>query len=121
MLEGAISRGDVQEVARILAQPGVSVEDIIGHPETRPRAIHLAISHPTVLTALLEVHGANVNSRRADGSTALCDAAMEGHAEAVKILCEHGADVNATDDDGDGPLCYAQVYRLLHGSPYAYW
>ncbi|KAJ1487226.1 hypothetical protein T484DRAFT_1787382 [Baffinella frigidus] len=54
------------------------------------------------------LQGAELNARRGDRATALCDTAMGGHAEAVRILCEHGADVNAADDDGDGPLYYAR-------------
>ena len=48
--------------------------------------------------------GSNVNSRRADGVTALLWAAHWDDLEMARLLLDSGADVNATDDHGVSPL-----------------
>lgn len=57
----------------------------------------------------LLAHGADVNSRHADGGTALVDAAGRGHADIVSLLLEAGADVNAKRADGSTPLVAAMA------------
>ena len=56
--------------------------------------------------ALVEA-GANVNSRRADGATALLWATHWDDHETVRLLLSHGADPNASDDHGVTPLVRA--------------
>ncbi len=51
--------------------------------------------------------GANVDTRRADGATALLWAAHWDDLETVELLLESGADVNAADDHGVTPLMRA--------------
>jgi ankyrin repeat protein len=53
--------------------------------------------------------GVNVNTARADGSTALLWAAHWNDAETVDVLLAAGADVNAADDHGVTPLARACV------------
>jgi len=57
--------------------------------------------------AWLIAHGADVNIRRNDGSTALGVAMNKNRLDAVKYLLEHGADVNTQNKDGVTPLYYA--------------
>jgi ankyrin repeat protein len=76
--------------------------------EMRRRVVHL----------LLE-HGADVNARGNNGNTALIQASIYGHAEAVLLLLERGAHVNALNNTGQTPLIAASefghtdVVRLL--------
>ena len=105
----AVESGDPAQVEAVLAAGKVGVNEFV-QPLTRSPALNMAVGHPSVLHVLLD-HGANINATRADGSTALCDAAMGGHVEAVEILCTRGADINMPDDDGDNPLYYAEDER----------
>ena len=102
----AISAGDVAAVARSVAN-GCSVEAPLN--AMRARALHMATDQPEVLVALLDVHKADVNSRRGDGSTPVCDAAISGNVEGLKVLLARGANADIPDDDGDGPLYYAET------------
>src|SRR5215472_10948154 len=44
--------------------------------------------------------GANINSKDADGRTALLEASYWGQPDVVKLLLDKGADVNAADQSG---------------------
>eukprot|EP00240_Pyramimonas_obovata_P006728 CAMPEP_0118935646 /NCGR_PEP_ID=MMETSP1169-20130426/15757_1 /TAXON_ID=36882 /ORGANISM="Pyramimonas obovata, Strain CCMP722" /LENGTH=150 /DNA_ID=CAMNT_0006878705 /DNA_START=91 /DNA_END=542 /DNA_ORIENTATION=+ len=106
LMMDAISAEDLAQVSKLL-QGSLHVDTPL-HPRTKACALHLAVGHPQVLTALLDEHGASIDKSSFDGSTALIYAAMNGCSESVRILCERGANVNAADDDGDGPLYYAE-------------
>ena len=59
----------------------------------------------TVLKALMDMGGVDMNKRSERGRTAVSLAVSQGDPERVKILVEdHGADVNASADSGELPL-----------------
>ena len=51
--------------------------------------------------------GMNVNTKNADGQTALMLAAYSGHIDTVKLLLKHGAFINVIDKFGDSALSWA--------------
>lgn len=51
--------------------------------------------------------GMNVNTKNADGQTALMLAAYTGHIDTVKLLLKHGAYINVIDKFGDSALSWA--------------
>ena len=59
-----------------------------------------------VMSALLEL-GADVNSRREDGNTAMILAVEWNNYTSVRLLADYGADLNASDDKGETPLHHA--------------
>ncbi|CAE7382391.1 unnamed protein product, partial [Symbiodinium sp. CCMP2456] len=60
-----------------------------------------------VLLQVLEAEDVDVNARNDRGMTALCFAAHEGRAEAIRLLMERAANPNIADDHGVTPLHYA--------------
>jgi hypothetical protein len=54
--------------------------------------------------------GVNVKTKDKDGRTALMGAAMNGHAEIVRILLDEGAEVNIKDKYGSTALMAAARY-----------
>jgi hypothetical protein len=62
--------------------------------------------------------GAHVNAASpVDGKTALCRAAIFGHADAVRVLLEHGADASARGSDGQTALDVATAARTQEKDP----
>ncbi len=63
--------------------------------------------------------GANVNTRDADGTTALMHSVIESDVAMMKLLLDSGAEVNAKNTQGSTALMYAAVHlektRLLLG------
>src|ERR1700752_1144 len=55
-------------------------------------------------------HGADVNSRDADGDTALHGAAQNGNLEIINLLLDKGANPNAKNKLGGTPLMFAAVF-----------
>lgn len=53
--------------------------------------------------------GAVVDEKSKDGTTALMNAAQQGHNEIARLLIEKGADVNAKTDSGTTPLMWAAM------------
>ena len=60
----------------------------------------------STVALLLDCH-ASVNSRDANGMTALYWAAVHGHNDVLSVLIRGGADVNAQTNDGETPLMAA--------------
>ena len=84
------------------------------------RLVDAAADRDTALLRALLDEGADVNTARADGATALLWAAHWDDPETVDLLLRAGADVNAADDHGVTPLAracenasVAMVERLL--------
>jgi ankyrin repeat protein len=73
----------------------------------------------TEIAQFLVTHGADVNKRVADGTTALNEASFWGNIATVRILLAAKADVNAEKDNGYTPLLSAasrghiQIVKLL--------
>ncbi len=51
--------------------------------------------------------GMDVNTKNADGQTALMLSAYSGHTDTVKLLLKHGAFINVIDKFGDSALSWA--------------
>jgi ankyrin repeat protein len=63
-----------------------------------------------VIQALLK-HGADINARNGNGSTALIEAAERRHPELVRILIDQGADLNAVSAHGHTALFLAERHK----------
>jgi ankyrin repeat protein len=61
----------------------------------------------TMVVELFLQAGMNVNTKNADGQTALMLAAYTGHIDTVKLLLKHGAYINVIDKFGDSALSWA--------------
>jgi hypothetical protein len=72
------------------------------------------LKYPETIDALLNTGRVNIETRTADGSTALHLAASRGHVEIVRNLVDHWrADVNARDGKGFSALDIAKM-QLMH-------
>jgi ankyrin repeat protein len=117
-LVDAVRRGDVQEVARLLAAGAdPNVKDLDGHAP-----LHIAAEQCRAdLAELLLKHGADPNVRDAYGRTPLHRAAC---LDVADLLIRHGADVNARDGEGYTPATHAfmrwdldlAAFLLSHGA-----
>jgi len=63
-----------------------------------------------IIQALLK-HGAKIEARNGNGSTALIEAAERRHPEIVRILIDQGADVNAVSAHGHTALFLAERHK----------
>jgi ankyrin repeat protein len=95
------SRNGATQAAQLLLSRGA---DIHAQDKTGMNALHHAIagngSKATV--AHLLNSGAQVNHAKADGTTAIMEAARKGRADFVEILIQNGADVNAKNSRRNG-------------------
>jgi ankyrin repeat protein len=100
-LVDAVRRGDVQEVARLLAAGAdPNVKDLDGHTP-----LHIAAEQCRAdIAELLLRHGADPNARDNQGKTSLHIAVWMRCRAVVELLLRHGADLNARDADGETPL-----------------
>jgi len=94
VIQIAVSRGH-QDVAKLLLSYDIDVRQI-------SPALRLADSPP--MAELLIAHGANVNWRSANGSTAMHFFAAVDNLEMMEFLVDNGAIVNVTDRSGQTPL-----------------
>jgi Ankyrin repeats (3 copies) len=88
----------------ISAEPDLTMEPV-QIPLDPPAALHRAAEFgdiPGLQTSLDEQ--VDIDSRDADGRTALMLATLHGQINAVKLLLEHGADPNIADEHGTTPL-----------------
>jgi cytohesin len=100
-LVDAVRRGDVQEVARLLAAGAdPNVKDLDGHTP-----LHYAAEQCRAdIAELLLKHGADPNARDDHGKTPLHRAVAVGCVEVAELLLSRGADPNVRDKDGYTPL-----------------
>lgn len=89
------------DVTRVLLEYGADVHAVGEHGLTALLAV--SPENAGVLQMLLRA-GADVNARDRYGGSALHQAALGGHQEAVEVLVGYGADVGAVMDDGSSPL-----------------
>jgi ankyrin repeat protein len=102
----AVSQGNISDVAALLS----SGADANAREDTAPHRSLLIIAAEEDygdIASLLVAHGADVNAKSEDGSTALMNAAAEGNAEIVSLLISKGADLNTADNSGQTPLIKA--------------
>jgi len=109
-LVDAVRRGDVQEVARLLAAgANPNVKDLDGRTP-----LHIAAEQSRAdLVELLLRHGADPNARDADGETPLHKAVSVSDVALVELLLRHGADPNARCKEGRTPLHRAGRVELV--------
>jgi hypothetical protein len=105
---GAVSGGDVNELARLMdANPHLMEARNPDSYRQTPLMMAAKRGHVGVVRLLVE-RGADVNAAGPFGSTALHFAAEGGHGEMVSILLNHGADPSRRDHlAGTTPLCSA--------------
>ncbi|KAJ8601392.1 hypothetical protein CTAYLR_005001 [Chrysophaeum taylorii] len=87
-----------------------TLRETLRDDETRQKALKHEETTVAILVALLS-HGARVDAKRSDGSTALHEAARKGPARAVRTLLLYGADHLQCDNQGETPVGIA-VDRL---------
>jgi cytohesin len=106
----AVRRGDVQEVARLLAAGAdPNVKDPDGDAP-----LHIAAEQCRAdLAELLLKHGADPNARDNQGKTPLHIAVWGRCGAVVELLLRYGADPNAKDADGETPLHKADRVELV--------
>ena len=104
----ACMNGDVAAAAALLEAGDVGANEVV-HGLSKAPPLSAAVRHPALMRLLVERHGARVDARRGDGSTALMDAAEAGLAASATLLCdEWGADLNLEDADGNTALDLAR-------------
>lgn len=103
-------RGDVEEVARLLAE-GADLEELDEYGFTPLQGA--AMGGETKFVAMLLDAGATVDARNERGWTALMYAASQGRAAVVEILLAAGADPWASD--AEGLTAFALAARSGHG------
>lgn len=96
---------DIEDVkiAELLVKRGSDVDAVDNEGKT-PLQHNLTWVGQFNMTRFLIAHGANVNKRSKDGSSALMVAAQSDYPEVAKLLIEHGAEVNISDDSKSTPL-----------------
>ncbi|WP_454063011.1 ankyrin repeat domain-containing protein [Candidatus Nitrospira salsa] len=75
--------------------------------------IEAVVQHDLALVKQLLKRGANMESRDAEGRTALLAAVANNSLEIARLLIEAGADVNAQDSQMDSPLLLAGAEGTL--------
>ena len=103
----AAKEGQIGEVTRLLAAPGIDVNQADKDGKT-PLYWASWDGHTEVVEALLAAPGIAVNQADKDGETPLCWASKKGHTEVVKaLLGAPGIDVNLANTQGRTPLSFA--------------
>jgi len=107
-LVDAVRRGDVEEVARLLAAGAdPNVKDLDG----KTPLYYAAEQCNADIAELLLRHGADPNAKNVRGETPLHRAVWERCGAVVELLLRRGADPNARDADGETPLHEAVSVR----------
>jgi uncharacterized protein len=114
VLMTAAKAGD-PDVVRALLTGGVSGVSLAQLGEARAAArVAEAAGYSLLPNSAIATNYADVNAReRLYGRTALMIAAVEGHAEAVRLLVEAGTDLNIVDEEGSTALSLARSYGNL--------
>jgi peptidoglycan/LPS O-acetylase OafA/YrhL len=102
-LVAAIRRKDHAAVLQRLEAAEAKINEPEGQYGVTPIAWAALAGDAESVRILLD-HGADLNARNRDGSTALHSAAFLGRTDVVQLLLERGADPNARSDDGERPL-----------------
>jgi cytohesin len=108
-LDRAARAGDLGEVKRLISEGANPNETNKWGYTALTGACSLGAdtkAHTDIVRYLI-THGADVNKRVMDGTTALNEAAFWGHRETVLVLLNAKADVNQTKDNGYTPLISA--------------
>jgi ankyrin repeat protein/peptidoglycan/LPS O-acetylase OafA/YrhL len=100
-LWSAIKAGDVAGTELYLAKPG-SLTNLHAAFSITPLSWAAIWGRTNIVTLLLD-HGADVNARDRDGTTALHSAAFFGRDTVVALLLQRGADPGAASDAGETP------------------
>ena len=104
----AASQGRLTRM-KVLLAVGASVDEPACPASTCVSPIIAAAwGEKTEAVELLLDRGANVNSKTANGETALMGPAYHGNKEVLKLLLSKGADVNCEDSVGDTALAWAK-------------
>jgi hypothetical protein len=91
------------------ARHAAALDAIAGADQSASLRDAAAIGDTSMVQSLVAA-SPRIDSRDANGRTALMLAVMNGHADVVAALLAHGADANAADDRGTTPL---QIARAL--------
>ncbi|MFB3045614.1 MAG: ankyrin repeat domain-containing protein, partial [Acidiferrobacterales bacterium] len=101
-LYGAVRRGDLEEVKRLIAKGAfVPTSDI---KKATPLELAVSLGHTAMAEWFITQGGTNVQAKDNHGDTLLHLAAINGHAEMAAMLLTHGAKVGAINNIGDTPL-----------------
>jgi ankyrin repeat protein len=101
-------------IVKMLLERGADVNVVIPGENYTP--LHLAVSaqnNALTISEMLLKHGADVNARSSDGSTALHKASLNPRPGVVELLISSGAYVNARNSSGRTPLSYAQDPKTI--------
>jgi ankyrin repeat protein len=103
------------DVVRALLTGGVDGVSLTQLGETRAAArVAEAAGYSLLPNPAIATNYADVDAReRLYGRTALMIAAVEGHADAVRLLLEAGSDANIVDEEGSTALSLARSYGHL--------
>jgi ankyrin repeat protein len=99
----AALKGDLETV-RALVAGGAAVN----RPGWTPLIYAATGGHDPIVDYLID-HGANLDARSPNGTTALMMAIHEHHARTAQLLIDRGADVTLRNQDGASALSWAKV------------
>lgn len=105
----AIEQGDAEQVEVLIAERSdlAAGESLMGQwPSSQTPLIQAAAKGDFEIVQMLLRAGAAVDAAEAEGTTALHQAVMAGHADVVRLLLDHGADPEIQTD--------GQGRRVLH-------
>ena len=109
------------DVALALQQHGADIEEALDMHSPAFRsipplsAITTQIEDPRIIAGMIDVLGADVDSRDGSGATALCRAASKKNKDMIKVLVERGADPNIGLDPNNNS--FTPLFRLLSPMP----
>ncbi|TNN11768.1 M-phase phosphoprotein 8 isoform 2 [Schistosoma japonicum] len=111
LLRHAVSSGNSDKVHKLLKCSHISPID---HGADMPIICTAAWKGYTDIIGLLIRHGASVNTRSTEGSTALIYAADGGHLTVLSLLLDAGALINITNCHGESALTRATRRGWVH-------